>query len=101
MYDGRQRSKNVRLQPSSFSLFDQGYCRYSPLCKTHHAMPVEYRVGQRVSFKGHRCTVRYIGAVEGTDQNKIWLGVEWDDPARGKHNGEYLGRSYFKCMFFK
>lgn len=62
-------------------------------------MTLKYRVGQRVSLKGNRFTVRYIGNVEGTDQDKVWLGVEWDDPTRGKHNGQYLGRSYFKCAF--
>jgi hypothetical protein len=66
-----------------------------------NAMPPEYHVGQRVSFKGNRCTVRYFGEVEGTDEDKVWLGVEWDDPTRGKHNGEYLGRRYFRCMVFK
>uniref|UniRef100_A0A8C3TUP2 Tubulin-specific chaperone E n=1 Tax=Catharus ustulatus TaxID=91951 RepID=A0A8C3TUP2_CATUS len=27
----------------------------------------------------------------------IWLGVEWDDPQRGKHDGSYEGTQYFKC----
>ncbi|NXI54241.1 TBCE protein, partial [Chloroceryle aenea] len=27
----------------------------------------------------------------------IWLGVEWDDPQRGKHDGTYEGTQYFKC----
>uniref|UniRef100_A0A8C0HS76 Tubulin-specific chaperone E n=1 Tax=Buteo japonicus TaxID=224669 RepID=A0A8C0HS76_9AVES len=29
--------------------------------------------------------------------NGIWLGVEWDDPQRGKHDGTYEGTQYFKC----
>lgn len=62
-------------------------------------MALEYYIGQRLSLRGNRCTVRYLGKVEGTDLEKIWLGVEWDDPTRGKHNGEYLGHSYFKCTF--
>uniref|UniRef100_A0A803YQP3 Tubulin-specific chaperone E n=1 Tax=Meleagris gallopavo TaxID=9103 RepID=A0A803YQP3_MELGA len=28
---------------------------------------------------------------------RIWLGVEWDDPQRGKHDGTYEGTQYFKC----
>ncbi|QSZ28979.1 hypothetical protein DSL72_003488 [Monilinia vaccinii-corymbosi] len=40
-----------------------------------------YRVGQRVSFRGQLCTIRYIGEVRDTE--KEWLGVEWDDPSRG------------------
>ncbi|RDL42272.1 uncharacterized protein BP5553_02251 [Venustampulla echinocandica] len=45
-------------------------------------MPPKYHVGQRVSFGSALCTVRYIGPVEGTGEEKEWLGVEWDDPTR-------------------
>ncbi|TVY54097.1 Tubulin-specific chaperone E [Lachnellula suecica] len=59
-------------------------------------MPSTYHVGQRVSFQSALCTVRYIGLVEGTE--KEWLGVEWDDPLRGKHDGELKGKRYFRCL---
>ncbi|KAJ5088441.1 hypothetical protein N7456_012057 [Penicillium angulare] len=52
-------------------------------------------VGQRRSFDGQLCTIRYVGSVEGTTGD--WLGVEWDDPFRGKHAGEHKGVRYFKC----
>ena len=26
-----------------------------------------------------------------------WLGVEWDDPSRGKHSGTHEGERYFIC----
>ena len=26
-----------------------------------------------------------------------WVGVEWDDSSRGKHNGEHDGVQYFTC----
>ncbi|PQE06401.1 tubulin-specific chaperone e protein [Rutstroemia sp. NJR-2017a WRK4] len=55
-------------------------------------MTHNYRVGQRVSFEGQPCTIRYIGNVQGT--GKEWLGVEWDNPSRGKHDGQGL----FKCL---
>jgi dynactin complex subunit len=48
-----------------------------------------------VSFQNALCTVRYIGLVDGTE--KEWLGVEWDDPLRGKHDGELKGKRYFTC----
>ncbi|CAO1614454.1 unnamed protein product [Parajaminaea phylloscopi] len=38
-------------------------------------------------------TLRYTGEVEGT--KGTWLGVEWDQPGQGKHDGEYKGRRYF------
>lgn len=51
--------------------------------------------GRRVSCGGHRGTVRYVGAVPPS--TGLWLGVEWDDPERGKHNGSHEGVQYFTC----
>ena len=52
-------------------------------------------VYNRLSLKGQACTVRYVGTV--TDKPGEWLGVEWDDANRGKHNGEHEGVKYFEC----
>ncbi|KAJ5665995.1 Leucine-rich repeat typical subtype [Penicillium maclennaniae] len=52
-------------------------------------------LGQRRSFDGQLCTIRYVGNVQGTAGD--WLGVEWDDPSRGKHSGEHMGLRYFTC----
>ncbi|KAG5929458.1 hypothetical protein E4U42_005821 [Claviceps africana] len=54
------------------------------------------RLGQRVSYAGALCTVRYSGPVAGTTGS--WLGVEWDDGSRGKHNGSHGGVRYFTCL---
>jgi dynactin complex subunit len=59
------------------------------------AMNLKFHEGQRLSFDGALCTVRYIGKVEGTKDD--WLGVEWDDPTRGRHSGEHQGIEYFQC----
>ncbi|CAN8098659.1 unnamed protein product [Discula destructiva] len=56
----------------------------------------EHRVGQRLSYDGALCTVRYVGQVSGA--NGHWLGVEWDDPSRGKHDGAHKGTRYFTCL---
>lgn len=53
-------------------------------------------VGRRLSYDGHLCTVRYIGPL--TDTKGDWLGVEWDDITRGKHNGQHQGRQIFSCL---
>ncbi|KAK0747987.1 hypothetical protein B0T21DRAFT_343701 [Apiosordaria backusii] len=55
----------------------------------------EATIGQRRSYDGALCTVRYIGEVAGTTGS--WLGVEWDDPSRGKHDGQHKGVRYFTC----
>lgn len=54
-----------------------------------------YTIGSRLSFDGALCTVRYIGPVHGTKGE--WLGVEWDEPDRGKHSGAHNGVKYFQC----
>lgn len=59
-------------------------------------MAVEFYVGKRISYDNCRCTVRYNGPVPGT--KGAWLGVEWDDPTRGKHAGEHQGIKYFSCL---
>ena len=53
--------------------------------------------GRRLSFSGALCIVRYVGPVEGTKGD--WLGVEWDDPSRGKHDGSHSGVRYFECRY--
>ena len=55
----------------------------------------EHHLGQRLSLKNQLCTVRYVGPV--AEKPGTWLGVEWDDPKRGKHNGIHNGVEYFKC----
>lgn len=66
-----------------------------------NALPFEmtskFYVGQRLSYQKALCTVRYVGLVDGTE--KEWLGVEWDDPLRGKHDGELKGKRYFSCKY--
>jgi len=54
-----------------------------------------FYLGQRLSWQGALCTVRYIGAVGKTPGE--WLGVEWDDPTRGKNSGDHEGIWYFHC----
>lgn len=51
--------------------------------------------GRRLSFDGVLCTALYVGPVNGTKGD--WLGVEWDDPNRGKHDGSHDGVRYFEC----
>ncbi|KAF2120745.1 tubulin-specific chaperone-like protein E [Lophiotrema nucula] len=59
-------------------------------------MANEFYIGKRLSYDGQLCTLRYYGEVKGTKGE--WLGVEWDDPARGKHSGEHGGIRYFECL---
>ncbi|KAM9314728.1 tubulin-specific chaperone E isoform 2-T2 [Pholidichthys leucotaenia] len=52
-------------------------------------------VGRRVSSGGERATVRFVGPVPPS--TGPWLGVEWDNPDRGKHDGSHEGVQYFSC----
>lgn len=53
-------------------------------------------IGQRLSLQSHTGTLRYYGKVEG--KTGEWLGIEWDDPTRGKNDGVHNGIRYFTCM---
>ena len=59
---------------------------------------MDLKLGQRRSFDGNLCTIRYVGEVAGTSGE--WLGIEWDDPTRGKHSGEHKGVRYFTCTSY-
>ncbi|KAG1761681.1 hypothetical protein EDD22DRAFT_1031527 [Suillus occidentalis] len=53
-------------------------------------------LGSRIYLpSGHFGTVKYYGPLDGT--TGLWLGVEWDDPTRGKHDGTKDGKRYFDC----
>lgn len=52
-------------------------------------------IGDRIECNGQFGTVKYIGPVEG--YLDTWLGIDWDDPDRGKHNGTVKGKQYFEA----
>ena len=52
-------------------------------------------VGTRVSVAGYLGTIKFVGNVDNA--KGVWLGIEWDDPERGKHNGSKDGKQYFEC----
>ncbi|DBB11985.1 hypothetical protein WJX82_006869 [Trebouxia sp. C0006] len=58
----------------------------------HGAAP---RPGARVHIGNCKATVRYVGEVRG--QTGPWVGLEWDDAARGKNDGSTGGQAYFSC----
>ncbi|KOC61278.1 Tubulin-specific chaperone E [Habropoda laboriosa] len=54
----------------------------------------KYEIDSRIECDGHQGTLKYVGPVGET--KGLWLGIDWDDPTRGKHNGTYEGVKYFK-----
>ena len=62
-----------------------------------------YQVGSRqVDLDGFKATVRYVGPViSSKSKSEIWLGVEWDNQTRGKHDGSAVHEGvlikYFDC----
>ncbi|KAK9806127.1 hypothetical protein WJX72_002459 [[Myrmecia] bisecta] len=51
----------------------------------------------RVVANDQKATIRYVGPVAG--QEGDWIGLEWDDPSRGKHDGSTAGQQYFQCLY--
>lgn len=58
-------------------------------------VPDSIRIGSRIQVGKDRATVKFIGSVKGTQGD--WLGIEWDDAPRGKHDGSHKDTRYFTC----
>jgi tubulin-specific chaperone E len=59
----------------------------------------QLRIGRRYLHVAslEPCTLRFIGHLPSTsDESTTWLGVEWDNPSRGKHSGTHQGIQYFE-----
>eukprot|EP01052_Picozoa_sp_SAG31_P030323 SAG31_NODE_3100_length_4675_cov_3.664117_3_plen_52_part_00 len=39
------------------------------------------------TWQGEKGTVRYVGSLAGQASEKIWIGIEWEKPGRGKNDG--------------
>ena len=57
-------------------------------------MSEDYNPGQRFQVDKQKATLRFVGEIEG--QAGTWVGLEWDDSARGRHDGSHLGK---RCTF--
>lgn len=44
-----------------------------------------------------RGIVLFVGEVDGS--SGVWVGVDWDNPSRGKHDGCHNGKSYFTARY--
>ncbi|CEL92844.1 unnamed protein product [Vitrella brassicaformis CCMP3155] len=66
---------------------------------------MSFSVGQRVSIDGSVATVRFFGPLKRDQADGVsasgneWVGVEWDDPSRGRHEGTFQGDRYFTCEY--
>lgn len=70
------------------------------LVHLNHAFVISARskpmLNQRLFIDGHNCTVRFVGRVPVWPDDDA-VGVEWDDPARGKNNGNVKDLQLFQC----
>ncbi|CAK5081267.1 unnamed protein product [Meloidogyne enterolobii] len=53
-------------------------------------------LNRRVMLKEAKGVIKYCGEVEGTTGS--WIGVDWDNKERGKHNGSFNGKQYFEAL---
>ncbi|KAG0748493.1 hypothetical protein G6F62_001211 [Rhizopus arrhizus] len=61
------------------------------------SIPESIKIGTRIQVGKDRATVKFIGKVQDTKGE--WLGIEWDDPKRGKHDGSHKNTKYFECRY--
>lgn len=59
----------------------------------------DVRLGRRIECCGYMGTIKYIGPVTG--YKGLWLGIDWDDTTRGKHNGAVDQVEYFKASHLR
>lgn len=55
----------------------------------------EFTLGKRCKSGDDYAIIRYFGEVDGNPG--LWVGVEWDNRKRGKHDGTHKEKCYFKC----
>lgn len=72
-------------------MVDQNQCSTSSSFESD----ANIEIGVRVECLSQYGTVKYIGEVAG--HNGTWLGIDWDDVGRGKHNGAVDGHQYFQA----
>lgn len=59
------------------------------------AIALENLLNKRIQVDNQIATVLYVGPVPPTKGE--WIGVEWDNISRGKHDGFHEGVRYFTC----
>ena len=58
-------------------------------------------LGKRVELNEKTAKIKYVGPLKHKKEykeNEIWLGLDWEDKTRGKHNGTVEGFEYFKTI---
>lgn len=60
-------------------------------------------LGQRVYQQGKYGSIRFLGKLIGNAKagDDLWLGIEWDEEGKGRHNGTVDGRYYFNPEWHK
>lgn len=76
---------------------------HSPTMPDPSSPPCTYTLSHRYihTESGLPLTIRYIGPLPAPPSSDdapppTWIGVEWDDPARGKHSGTFRGGEVFR-----
>ena len=70
--------------------------------KAYYLSHQEELIGRKVLFNNSAGVVRYFGPLvhQGKPENskdEAWIGIEWEEVNRGKHDGTVNGHQYFKC----
>ena len=57
------------------------------------------QIGKRVECNGEYGIVKYLGTLSGYQGQ--WLGIDWDNEERGKHDGSVNGQKLFDTRTIK
>ena len=67
-----------------------------PKVRISQVTDTENFLNTRVELNDQIGMVKYVGKLKHKEDPSLWVGVEWEDPSRGKHNGTVEGVEYFK-----
>lgn len=74
-----------------------GHCSHCTIMN-HRVNVDDLDIGARIRVgDDDLATIRYIGEIP--NHPGIWVGVEWDNPERGKHNGFVDNVQYFETSY--
>jgi hypothetical protein len=70
--------------------------------KSYYLEHKDELIGRKVLFNNSSGIVRYFGELVhpgklASSVGELWIGMEWEDYGRGKHDGTVSGHKYFEC----
>ena len=87
--------KNEKEKPT-YTYPNEGDIRFPKSSSINYIETNDY-MNTRIEVQDYIATIKFYGKLLHKEDKDIWIGVEWDEESRGKHNGTVENVVYFKC----